>query len=354
MEIKIQCDCGQKFKFDVEPVNGRMPWEVNCPVCGASGTDKANWIIAHNAPASISAPLSPIGSLSSAPPAGVPIPTAAPVAEPVAAAVVATPSAEPPKPRLVISRPQGAAAHAPAPQPVVPRPVPSRVMLPTVEREEPSTNTLFFRGVMGSFVGALLGMGIWYGIALATGYQIGIVAWGVGALTGFGARLMAREGNTALGVVSALFAAMAILMGGTLAVHHILMKEIGDFSPESVAHEAYVEGVKEAKEAGPLETDAQIKAYLAKREEVTGAEITQADIDEFKKDELPEMNELASGNLTEEEYIKRFKKETGAASGIVSAAAWVGCFIANLLSLWTFLWLFLGCASAYKLGADAD
>ena len=46
MEIKIQCDCGQKFKFDAEPVNGRMPWEVNCPVCGASGTDKANWVIA--------------------------------------------------------------------------------------------------------------------------------------------------------------------------------------------------------------------------------------------------------------------------------------------------------------------
>jgi len=25
MEIKIECGCGTRFKFDVEPVNGRMP-----------------------------------------------------------------------------------------------------------------------------------------------------------------------------------------------------------------------------------------------------------------------------------------------------------------------------------------
>ena len=42
MELKVHCDCGQKYKFDVEPQNGRMPFEVNCPICGASGTAKAN------------------------------------------------------------------------------------------------------------------------------------------------------------------------------------------------------------------------------------------------------------------------------------------------------------------------
>ena len=45
MEIKIQCDCGQRFKFDVEPVNGRMPFVVNCPTCGADGTEKANEVL---------------------------------------------------------------------------------------------------------------------------------------------------------------------------------------------------------------------------------------------------------------------------------------------------------------------
>lgn len=45
MEIKVQCDCGQKFKFDVEPVNGQMPFAVNCPVCGMDGTARANVIL---------------------------------------------------------------------------------------------------------------------------------------------------------------------------------------------------------------------------------------------------------------------------------------------------------------------
>jgi hypothetical protein len=47
--IKIQCDCGQRYAFDAEPVNGRMTSPVACPACGADGTVAANAIIAQNA-----------------------------------------------------------------------------------------------------------------------------------------------------------------------------------------------------------------------------------------------------------------------------------------------------------------
>ena len=50
MEIKIQCGCGTKYKFDVEPVNGRMPMAVVCPGCGASGLTGANQQIAQSYP----------------------------------------------------------------------------------------------------------------------------------------------------------------------------------------------------------------------------------------------------------------------------------------------------------------
>jgi hypothetical protein len=49
--IKIQCQCGQKYAFDVEPVNGRMAHAVACPVCGADGTAAANSMIAQSLPA---------------------------------------------------------------------------------------------------------------------------------------------------------------------------------------------------------------------------------------------------------------------------------------------------------------
>ena len=47
MEIKITCDCGQKFIFSVDPDNGQMPSSVNCPACGADGTKEANDILAQ-------------------------------------------------------------------------------------------------------------------------------------------------------------------------------------------------------------------------------------------------------------------------------------------------------------------
>jgi len=45
MNVKVHCRCETKYAFDVEPVNGRMPVRVNCPSCGADGTDSANAII---------------------------------------------------------------------------------------------------------------------------------------------------------------------------------------------------------------------------------------------------------------------------------------------------------------------
>lgn len=42
MYIKIQCSCGTKFGFDVEPVGGRMPVGIACPACHNNATDLAN------------------------------------------------------------------------------------------------------------------------------------------------------------------------------------------------------------------------------------------------------------------------------------------------------------------------
>ncbi|HEV2696124.1 MAG TPA: hypothetical protein VG347_24760 [Verrucomicrobiae bacterium] len=45
--VKIECDCGQHYAFDVEPVNGRMGTEVACPSCGVDGTPAADHAIAR-------------------------------------------------------------------------------------------------------------------------------------------------------------------------------------------------------------------------------------------------------------------------------------------------------------------
>jgi hypothetical protein len=44
--VKIFCDCGQKYAFDVQPLEGKMPAPISCPVCGRDGTNDANQFIA--------------------------------------------------------------------------------------------------------------------------------------------------------------------------------------------------------------------------------------------------------------------------------------------------------------------
>jgi len=46
MNIRIQCECGSRFSFDVEPVDGRMPVIIACPTCGKDATAAANVEIA--------------------------------------------------------------------------------------------------------------------------------------------------------------------------------------------------------------------------------------------------------------------------------------------------------------------
>jgi hypothetical protein len=63
MEIKVFCNCGAKFKFDAQPVRGRMTATVNCPICGADATELANQAIAEkvaNAPAPVAIAVTPL------------------------------------------------------------------------------------------------------------------------------------------------------------------------------------------------------------------------------------------------------------------------------------------------------
>jgi hypothetical protein len=88
--VKIECECGQNYAFDVEPVNSRMPTAVTCPSCGADGTAAANDYIAQQ--------------LQLAQPA--------PVAAATATAAVSAPTAPV---RLGIARPQAQAGAAAGP-----------------------------------------------------------------------------------------------------------------------------------------------------------------------------------------------------------------------------------------------
>ena len=84
--IKIQCGCGQRYAFDIAPVDGQMPAPVGCPVCGTDGTAAANAYIAQSA----------LAAVTTAPAPGAPVriaglPPSVRVAAPAGPAVAAAP-----------------------------------------------------------------------------------------------------------------------------------------------------------------------------------------------------------------------------------------------------------------------
>jgi outer membrane protein assembly factor BamB len=97
MNIKVLCPCGAKFRFDVEPVRGRMPAPVQCPTCGADATELANVAIAQQiaaAPPPVAVIATPIQALA----ASVPPPTPVPIARTAIATVAHAAPPPPPTP----------------------------------------------------------------------------------------------------------------------------------------------------------------------------------------------------------------------------------------------------------------
>ena len=73
-------------------------------------------------------------------------------------------------------------------------------------------------GLLGGIVAAGAGAGIWAGITLATGYQIGFMALGVGLLVGYTVRAAGKGVTNMFGVVSASLSLLGCAVGNLLAV----------------------------------------------------------------------------------------------------------------------------------------
>jgi hypothetical protein len=194
MEIKIVCGCGQKYIFEVDPDNGLMGASVNCPACGADGTQEANDILTQIFPDSMAEPTTKPAMETVPPPPAAAQGGSLRIIPPVRLGMAASPP--PPLP-----------ASAPAPQPIQP-------MMVAPSQAEDTGEFSLGRGILGAVVGAGLGAGLMYGFFELAGFRFPLMGVGIGALAGYGARLLGRGTDTTLGVIAAGLALAA--NGGTL------------------------------------------------------------------------------------------------------------------------------------------
>lgn len=313
LEVKIECACGQHYAFDVEPVNGQMPSPVQCPTCGADGTAAANQNLSQV-----------LGAQS--------VPTVRPVS-----------------PRLRVTgaaAPAAAETVAEAAVPVAPALVGPAGGPKKVKRGYGEPNMV--AGSAGAVVGGLVGLVIWYAMVRYAHIQSGIVAWMVGGIVGFGCRVLGGGYSHNLGLIAGLCALVAIVGGKYVAVQSMF--------DEAVAEEIgrmYKGMVAEAKKAVQLETEADMRAFLAEGRsarggvKVTTNQITDADLAEFQQKGLPFLRDLATGKTTEAKF------KAWARSEMVTLEL-RGNLLKESLNLWTVLFLFLGVGTAYRLGVGED
>lgn len=105
-------------------------------------------------------------------------------------------------------------------------------------RREPSGFSLGAFGplvgcVCGGLIGGAIGAGVWAGIALATGYELGFIAWAIGALTGIGVRVgSGGDDGPLLGGLAVLIAFASIGIGKAASIY-LIANNMGAFPPDA-------------------------------------------------------------------------------------------------------------------------
>lgn len=90
---------------------------------------------------------------------------------------------------------------------------------------------------LGGVIGALIGGAIWAGIVILTDYEVGFVAWGIGALCGFGVlQLAGTARGVPLQVIAVATSVLGIVLGKYMAFFYYLKEVVEeDYGAEAAA-----------------------------------------------------------------------------------------------------------------------
>lgn len=240
-------------------------------------------------------------------------------------------------------------AHTPAatPSTATPASVPARPMTPLVRKpktheefvaeREATDRKMFVRGVVGAIGGGLVGMFGWYFMIVMTHTEFSYFAILVGAVTGGGARMLARQGSSLQGIVCAICALFAIIIGQYFALVSIVDKEV-----EYLVGKEYKKEMKWAKSAVEATNATDVVYFLSVRDDIKQENVSEQDIKKFNEVELPEYRDLVNGKPSKEEYIKAKKATIPAPS------------LTDSIGLFTVIWSLFGIAAAWRIGSGNE
>ncbi len=152
------------------------------------------------------------------------------------------------------------------------------------------------KALAGAIAGAVAGAAVWAAITYFTGYEIGYVAWGIGAAVGGGAALLGGEGATS-GLVCAVLALAAILLGKIAATHFMAQKNLSEAIDATATRQLYEEWSTDAADFAALKDESEYPAFMVEHrfgygEATRAEEITRAELEEFKTYSVPVLKKI--------------------------------------------------------------
>lgn len=211
-----------------------------------------------------------------------------------------------------------------------------------LEREQVEATAVPPMAIGGALAAGLVGAAVWAGIAIATDYEIGWIAWGIGAAVG--AAFFKLGGRGGVGPVLCAVIALASIAGGKYAAFRIGVNNEVELFIESPLTRIQFESAREfGGRYAAAKTDAE-REELAREwtvaEDEDPASVTDSRLDQFRQNELPEIQAIHEGRRTYEQFTAEFRELLLA-----------DVSFADALSGFDLLWIFLGVGTAFRLAA---
>ncbi len=131
-------------------------------------------------------------------------------------------------------------------------------------------------GCVLAVVGAVIGAVAWTIVAIATEYQFGVIAWGVGGLTGFGMALGLRQISALGGIVAAALSLVSIVVAKFAIFMFVVFTIVTDVTATMQNQEA-----TQVQEEGQVQQEAQVQPHLLGERIYVAGELTEEVLDEW-------------------------------------------------------------------------
>jgi hypothetical protein len=183
-----------------------------------------------------------------------------------------------------------------------------------------------------ALVAAVAGALVWAGIAYFTGYEVGWVAWGIGAVVG-GAAVATGGRGQVMAVTCAGFALVAILGGKLLTIQlHVDSALRRELAPH------YAEMVRDARDFARIAADAtddQVEDFMIDHE-------FHVPVGEFRAEIAPALLDFARTEPTFDDWAELYVEQAKSEFELSTT-------LASTLGMVDLVFAFLGISTAYML-----